>query len=112
MAILSKGHRPDNLESQNSLKLSFANIQGLCLKIVECEFFIESNFPEIPALLETNLHDPGNLSLRGYLPLIQKDSVMHMHGLAVYVKERLPFAQDVSLKNSADFCLCFSTGFT
>ena len=30
-----------------------------------------------------------------------------MHGLAVYVKERLPFAWDLSLENSADCYLCF-----
>ena len=30
-----------------------------------------------------------------------------MHGLAVYVKERLPFAQDLSLENSADSYLRF-----
>ena len=30
-----------------------------------------------------------------------------MHGLAVYVKEGLPFARDLSLENSADFYLCF-----
>ena len=30
-----------------------------------------------------------------------------MHGLAVYVKEGLPFARDLSLKNSADSYLCF-----
>ena len=30
-----------------------------------------------------------------------------MHGLAVYVKEGLPFAQDVSLENSTDSYLCF-----
>ena len=30
-----------------------------------------------------------------------------MHGLAVYVKEGLPFAQDLSLENSADSYLCF-----
>ena len=35
--------------------------------------------------------------VRSYLLLIQKDSVTHMHGLAVYVKEGLPFAQDLSL---------------
>ena len=45
--------------------------------------------------------------MRGYLPLIQKDSSTHMHGLTVYVKEGLPFAQDLSLKNSADTYLCF-----
>ena len=31
----------------------------------------------------------------------------HMHGLAVYVKEGLPFARDLSLENSADSYLCF-----
>ena len=30
-----------------------------------------------------------------------------MHGLSVYVKEELPFAQDLSLENSADSYLCF-----
>ena len=30
-----------------------------------------------------------------------------MHGLAVYVKEGLPFAQDLSLGNSADSDLWF-----
>ena len=30
-----------------------------------------------------------------------------MHGLAVYFKEGLPFAQDLSLENSADSYLCF-----
>ena len=39
--------------------------------------------------------------MRGYLPLIQKDSGTHIHGLAVYVKEGLPFARDVSLENPA-----------
>ena len=45
--------------------------------------------------------------MRGYLPLIQKDSTTHMPGLSVYVKERLPVAQDLSLENSADSYLCF-----
>ena len=45
--------------------------------------------------------------MRGYLPLIRKDSITHMHGLAVYVKEGLPFPQDLSLENSADSYLCF-----
>ena len=45
--------------------------------------------------------------MRGYLPLIRKDSSSHMHGLAVYVKEGLPFARDLSLENSADSYLCF-----
>ena len=61
-------------------------------------------------LCETNLDDSidsGNFSMRGYIPLIQKDSSTHMHGLVVYVKEGLPFARDLSLENSADSYLCF-----
>ena len=100
MAILSKACKPDNFESHNSLKLSFSNIQGLCWNFVDCESCLESNSPDILALCETNLDDSidsGNFSVRGYLPLIRKDSSTHMHGLPVYVKEGLPFARDLSL---------------
>ena len=44
---------------------------------------------------------------RHYLPLIQKDSVNHIHGLVVYVKQGLPFVQDLSLEKSADSYWCF-----
>ena len=47
------------------------------------------------------------ISLWGYLPLILKDSSTHVHVLVAYVKEGLPFAQDISLENSADSYLCF-----
>ena len=102
MAILSKARKPDNFESHDSLKLSFTNIRGLRSNFVDCESFLESNSPDILALCETNLDDSvdsGNFSVRGYLPLIRKDSSTHMHGLAVYVKEGLPFARDLSLEN-------------
>ena len=110
MAILSKGCKPDNFESHISLKRNFTNIRGLRLNFVECGSFLESNSPDILALHETNLNDKidsGNFSVRGYLPLIRKDSITHMHDLAVYVKEELPFARDLSLEHSADSCLCF-----
>ena len=110
MAILSKACKPDNFESHDSLKLSFTNIRGLRSNFVDCESFLELNSPDILALCETNLDDStdsGNVSVRGYLPLIRKDSSTHMHGLAVYVKEGLPFARDLSLENSADSYLCF-----
>ena len=110
MAILSKACKPDNFESHNSLKLSFTNIRGLRSNFVDCESFLESNSPDILALCETNLDDSidsGNFSVRGYLPLIQKDSSTHMHGLAVYVKEGHPFSQDLSLQ-----ILMFITVFT
>ena len=102
MAMLSKACKPDNFESLNFLKLSFTNIRGLRSNFVDCEFFIESNSPNILALCETNLDnsiDSGSFSVRGYLPLIRKDSSTHMHGLTVYLKEELPFAQDFSLEN-------------
>ena len=86
MAILSKGCKPDNFESHNSLKLSFMNIHGSGLNFVECESFLESNSPGILALCATNLDDSvdsGNFSVRGYLLLIENDSVAHMYGLAV-----------------------------
>ena len=94
MAILSKACKPDNFELLNSLKLSFTNIWGLRLNFVDCELFLGSNYPDILALFETILDDSVNsddFSVRGYLPLIRKDSSTHMHDLAVYVKEGLPY---------------------
>ena len=55
--------------------------------------------------------DSGNFSVTDYLPLIRKDSSTHMHSLAVYVKQGLPFAWDLSLENSADSYLCFRLTF-
>ena len=42
--------------------------------------------------------------------LIQKYSVTYINGLTFDVKEGLPYAWDLSLKNSADSCLCFRLG--
>ena len=86
------------------------NIRGLRSNFVDCESFLESNSPDILALCETNLDDSidsGNFSVRGYLPLIRKDSSTHMHGLAVYVKEGFSFSWDLPLENSEDSYLCF-----
>ena len=102
MTILSKACKPDNFESHNSLKLSFANIQGLRSNFVDCESFLESNSPDILALCETNLDDSidcGNFPVRCYFST-------RMHSLAVYVKEELPFARKLSLENSAGSNSC------
>ena len=107
---ISEGCKPDNFESHNSLKLSFVNISGLCLNFVGCESLLESNSPDILALYETNWDhsiDSGNFSVTSYLPLICKDSIAHMHGLAVYVKDGLSFAQDLHLENSTDLTFVF-----
>ena len=79
MAILSKGCKPDNFESHVSLKLT--NAGDILSNLLDCESFLESNFSDILALYETNLDDSidsGNLSVRGYSPLIRKDSNTHM----------------------------------
>ena len=110
MAILSKVYKHDNFESHNSLKLSFTNIRGLRSNFVDCKSFLESNSSDVLALCDANLDDSidsGSFSVRDYLSLIRKDSSTHMHGVAVYVKEGLPFARDLSLENSADSYLYF-----
>ena len=116
MAILSKASQPDNFKSHNSLKFSFTNIRGLHLNFVDCESFLESNSLDILPLCETNLDDSidsGNFSVRGYLPLIRKDSSSHMHGLAVYVKEGLALLHSVSYffflyqSPSSSICMVF-----
>ena len=48
--------------------------------------------------------------MKGYLPLIGKDYITHMHGVAVYVKEGFPFARGSSLENCR-FLFMFTTGF-
>ena len=80
------------------------------MNFFDSESFLESNSPDIYALYVTNLDDSidsGNFYVTGYLPLIRKVSSTHMHGIAVYVKEGLPFAWDSSLENSANSYLCF-----
>ena len=65
------------LGSQTSVKLSFTNIQSFRFNFIGCETFLESNFPDNLALCNSNI-DEGC-----FTPLIRKDSVTHMHGLAV-----------------------------
>ena len=93
-----------------AIMLSFTNIWGLYSNFVDYKSFLESNSPDILSLCEANLDDSidsGNFSVRGYLPLIWKDSTTHMHDIEVNVKEGFPFAWDWSLENSVDSYLCF-----
>ena len=109
MAILSKACKPDHFESHNPLKLSLQIFEAFVLILLIANLSLNQTLLTF-LLCETNLDDSidsGNFSVRGYLPLIRKDSGTHMHGLAVYVKEGLSFAQDLSLENSADSYLCF-----
>ena len=80
--------------SQTFVKLRFTHFQGLCSNLFPCEPFLESSSPDILDLCETNLEDPmgsSNFSVRGHLPLVQKDSLTHMFGLTVNRKEGLSF---------------------
>ena len=93
MVILSEECKPDNLELHSSLKRSIRSIGGPHSNFVDCESFLKSKTLDILALCETNLDDlidSSNFSVRGYLPLVRKDSSTHMHGLVVYVKDGLP----------------------
>ena len=76
---------------------------------------LASNFPDILALCETNfddLIDSGNFSMRSYLLFIWKDSITHMHGLIVYLKEGASFSTGFISRKLCAFLLMFSTGFT
>ena len=83
--MLSRACESDNFESNI---FSFTNIRGLRSNFVDCKSFVESNSPDILALCKTNLDDSidsGNFSVRGYLPLIRRDSGAHMHGLTDFL---------------------------
>ena len=114
MSILSKGHKPDNYQSHKYLKMSFANVSSLYSNFAECKSLLESSSPDIFALWETKLDDSidsSNFSVRFYLPLVQKDSVTHILGLAVYVKERFLFCTGLISRKLCGFLLMFLTGF-
>ena len=49
LVILSKAYKPDNFESQNSLKRRLTNIQGLYINFIGWVSFLESNYPDILA---------------------------------------------------------------
>ena len=110
----SQKHVNQIILNRKTLKLSFMNIWGLHSNFIDCKSLLESNSPDILALCETNLDDStdsGNFSVRGYLPLIWKDSSTYMHGLAVYVKERPSFCMRYMSRKLCRF-LMFLTGFT
>ena len=68
------------------------NTRGVLSNSIVCESFLQSNAPDILTL--SNLEDSINSSkfpVRDYLPLIRKDSLTQIYGLAVYMKVELPF---------------------
>ena len=110
MTMSLKGCKPDNFESDNSLKLSFTSIRGLHSNFVECESFLESNSPD--TLLMWDKLAWLNWFWQFFCERLscfkpKGFCYCHMHVLAVYVKEGLPFARDFSLENLEDVYLCF-----
>ena len=104
-----KHAKADNFESHNSRKHRFTKIRGFHSNFVGYESSLESSSPFL-LFDETDLDysiDSGNLYERGYRPLIQKDSVTHMHDLAVCVKETISLLRGLSVRNSVDIYLYF-----
>ena len=78
-------------------KLSFTNIRGLCSNTVGCESFLKSCSTYIIVLYKTNSNDSinsSNITVTGHIPLIWKNSVTHIHNLAVYVGTVIRKVQD------------------
>ena len=97
VVILSKWHKPGNFESHKYSRPLFTF----------CWFWI---FARIKLSWHScSIRDKfGWLVMRGYLLLIWKNSITHMHGLAVYVKDELPFIS----RKLCILLLMFSTGLT
>ena len=108
----------------NQITLNHINLWNLALQIIEALIIILLNVnPWIIPWIKLSWHSCSRWDKRGWLKWfrqflyeelssfnLKKDSITHMHGLALYLKERLPFAREISLKNSVDSYL-FLTGF-
>ena len=107
MAILSKGCKPDNFESHNSLNLCLTNTPGLSSNFVKCEFFLGSKSP--------SWHFCSIWNKLLFWQFLCKESSFFNSKVFCYShawfwslhEERTSFCMDLSLENSADPCLCF-----
>ena len=98
----------------------FTKILGLCSNFVEVIFSLNQTLLTFLLYMRQTWMTQLVLAIFFWgiifiFPLIWKDSITHMYGLAVYVKEGLPFGWDLSLENSAysaaDSYLCFQLVF-
>ena len=109
MAIIQKIPKPGDFDSR---KVAHTNTPDLLSNFVGAESFVWLN-SHIFALYKTSSLDSvdsiecSNFLGRIHLPFIQRDSVTHMHGLAVSVKERRTSACVYYLESSDHFYLCF-----
>ena len=105
MTILLKGNKPENVESHNSLKLSFTNIWGLHSNFVDCESFLESDSSDIIAVCETNMDDStDSFNLKEFY---------YWYAWSRSLCEgRTSFWPGLVTQKLYGFLLTFSTGFT
>ena len=117
MAILSKGWKPDDFESHDSLKLSFNEYLGPSFNFVDCEFFLESNSnsPDILALSKTNQGDSidsGNFSVRGLSSFNPKGFYYSYAWSRSLCEGRTSFCTGLISRKLCRFLFMFSTSFT
>ena len=109
MIILSKGCKPDNFESHNSLKPSFWNIGGFHWNFVDWESFFEWNklswhFCSVWDKLGW-LHWFWQFLCQGLSSLSNRFHISYAWS-CILCEEGLAFTQDLSLENSADsYCM-------
>ena len=81
MAIMSRFTKSVDPKSYISLMVRYTNIRGFRSNFLHCESFLETYLPDKLALCETNLEDTvdcNSLIVKDYLPVIRKDSSIHM----------------------------------
>lgn len=103
--------KPAQEKSPKPLNLSFSNICGIHTNFCSVELFLFKKSPDILALCESNLNSSissSDFSFSGYLPLLRKDSNVHMHGLEFYVHEHHLLATELSLESHLHVSLSVS----
>ena len=103
MVIFSKVPQPDTFESRSFLKLNLNNIWSLRSNFIGNESYLKPTYSDILALYETNIEESiyySNLSARGFLHLIWKNSVSHVHRIAVYVERWISVEREKYLKKT------------
>ena len=103
-----------NLKSLKSLKLSFTNIRGFRSNFVECESFLESNFPDVIALCEINLDDSidsTNFSVRNSSSFNPKGFCYSFAWSWGLFEGRISLYRGLISRKLCRFSLIISTGF-
>lgn len=110
---VSKVREPDKIESYTIPRL-VALIFDVIVLVFWLWIFCEWGFSDFLTSCGKKLEyspDSRNFFMKRYLPLLRKDSVTYVNGLAVYMKDVLPLTRDCSPENSENSNL-FSIGFS